>query len=123
MSDASGQTLALAETIRQIAAAGNFIILSMEDTYLFPGVLGGFVTSGKQQGNTAGSMALSCLSGDDLDRIEAVRVDAGTCRMFKKAEVARPGVLERLTRTIGKARGVVGLVLGSPKTWSAAEEG
>ncbi len=91
MSDASGQTLALAETIRQIAAAGDFIILSMEDAYLFPGVLGGFVTSGKQQGNTAGSMALSCLSGDDLDRIEAVEKSPNEY-IFDQAELSRHGL-------------------------------
>ncbi|MBT8440151.1 MAG: diguanylate cyclase, partial [Gammaproteobacteria bacterium] len=73
VSDTSGQTLALAETIRRIAAAGDFIILSMEDVYLFPGVLGGFVTSGKQQGSTAGIMAVSCLSGDELERIDPVK--------------------------------------------------
>ena len=91
VSDASGKTLTLNETIEQIAAAGDFIILSMEDAYLFEGVLGGFVTSGKQQGHTAATMALSCLSGTDLSRIELVKTSPNEY-IFDQRELSKRGL-------------------------------
>ena len=53
VSDADGRTLSLPETIAAIVQSGRFIVLSMEDAYLYPGVLGGFVTSGQRQGAAA----------------------------------------------------------------------
>ena len=67
--------------------------------------------------------ALENLYKVELDRRRELRRDAQTCRTFKKAEAARPGVLERLTQGIGKARGAVGLVPEALNTLIAAEEG
>jgi diguanylate cyclase (GGDEF)-like protein/PAS domain S-box-containing protein len=74
MTDASGRTLTLAETISAIVQAGPFIILSMEDAYLYPGVLGGYVTSGQRQGEAAAEMIVRHIAGTavaDIAPIEA----------------------------------------------------
>ena len=72
MSDAAGDTLTLSDTIQEITGAGSFVILSMEDAYLFNGVIGGFVTSGKKQGNTAARMVLSYSSGTPMRELTPV---------------------------------------------------
>lgn len=60
---ASGESLSLKEIVHAIDSAGTFVILSMEDGYLFDGVLGGYVTSGTRQGESAAAMATAILSG------------------------------------------------------------
>jgi hypothetical protein len=57
-----------------------------------------------------------------LDRRREVREDAQICRTFKRAEAARPSVVERLSQGIGKVRGALGLVRESLNTLSAVEE-
>ncbi|MFW2372299.1 MAG: EAL domain-containing protein [Gammaproteobacteria bacterium] len=66
MTDKTGNQLGLKEIIDQITAAGNFIIISMEDSYLLKGVMGGYVTSGKQQGHTAANLALAYDENRDI---------------------------------------------------------
>jgi hypothetical protein len=72
MTDATGRTLSLPETISAIVQAGSFIILSMEDVYLYPGVLGGYVTSGLKQGNAAADLLLRYLKGTPVVNIEPI---------------------------------------------------
>lgn len=72
LSDSDGQMLALEKTISMIVQAGNNVILSMEDAYLYPGVLGGYVTSGKSQGKTAASLALDILNGKKVSQTPVI---------------------------------------------------
>ncbi len=72
MVNAQGEIQTLAETIAAIVHAGDFTILSMEDVYLLPGVLGGFVTSGIRQGETAARLAVRHLNGMPVGRIPPV---------------------------------------------------
>ena len=58
--------LTLRETIRRIVATGPRVVISMEDVYLFDGVLGGFVTSGARQGASAARLVKHYLAGGDL---------------------------------------------------------
>jgi signal transduction histidine kinase/response regulator of citrate/malate metabolism/ABC-type uncharacterized transport system substrate-binding protein len=74
LQDATGHTLPLAEIISAIKQAGPFIILSMEDVYLYDGVLGGYVTSGPRQGEAAAEMVIDYLAGTavlDIPPIES----------------------------------------------------
>lgn len=71
--DAAGQTLPLAEIIQRIAQSGDHILFSMEDAYLEPGVLGGYVTSGIRQGAIAARLVSEYLSGKALGDIEPVQ--------------------------------------------------
>lgn len=71
--DIEGSSLPLALTTRAIVNAGHFVVFSMEDAYLYPGVLGGFVTSGPLQGQYAAQLLLRYLNGtrmSDLAPIE-----------------------------------------------------
>ena len=64
--DANGQHLPLRETIRRIGTLTHRVIISMEDAYLFDGVLGGYVTSGTRQGSTAAGLIAPLLRGEPL---------------------------------------------------------
>jgi diguanylate cyclase (GGDEF)-like protein/PAS domain S-box-containing protein len=72
MTDAAGRTLTLPETIAAIAQAGRFIIISMEDVYLYPGVLGGYVTSGYKQGAAAAELSARYLAGTAVAAIRPI---------------------------------------------------
>ncbi len=72
--DDRGQTVQLADTLAAIVAAGDFTIFSMEDVYLHPGVLGGYVTSGEQQGKHAAAQLMSHLNGTPLEKISPVLI-------------------------------------------------
>lgn len=72
MTDSSGQFLSLNETLTTISNAADKIILSMEDTYVMDGVLGGFVTSGEQQGLAAAHLVTDLLSGTAVEKLDFV---------------------------------------------------
>ena len=67
-----GKNLTLAESIAKISGSGKFIIISMEDTYLLDGVLGGYVTSGENQGLSAAELALKYERGVAIKDIAAI---------------------------------------------------
>lgn len=62
----------LRNSISAISKSGRFIIISMEDTYLMDNVLGGFVTSGLRQGQTAAKLALKKLQSSNEKQIPPV---------------------------------------------------
>ena len=72
MTDATGRTLTLPETIAAIVQAGRFIVISMEDVYLYPGVLGGYVTSGYRQGAAAAELSARYLAGTAVADIKPI---------------------------------------------------
>ena len=72
VSDAHGRTLELSETVSAIVSAGSFMVFSMEDTYLYPGVLGGYVTSGAKQGRGAAMLVEKFLAGARLGEIAPI---------------------------------------------------
>ena len=88
ITDQQGNQHSLNETIEHITAAGDFVIISMEDVYLFKGVLGGFVTSGKQQGRSAASLAQAYYKGDDISQIPAV-IKSPNLYIFDYRELVR----------------------------------
>lgn len=69
--DDSGHTLNLDETISRITR-GRDIVISMEDAYQFPGVLGGYVTSGVAQGQAAARLTAAYLSGTPLQKLNPI---------------------------------------------------
>lgn len=62
----NGGSLSLRETIRQLVAVSPRVVISMEDVYLFEGVLGGYVTSGARQGAAAAELVQGFLAGEGL---------------------------------------------------------
>lgn len=69
---AEGHVIPLNQAIREIQASGNFIVLALEDTYVQQGVLGGFVSNGKLQGQEAGEIALKILTNTDSKFPESI---------------------------------------------------
>lgn len=72
ITDSTGNTQTLKNIISQIANAGDFSIISMEDNYLQQGILGGYVTSGKLQGKTAADLAIKFQKTRMIEKISAV---------------------------------------------------
>lgn len=57
-----GQLIHLDHVIKQIVNAGSYVVLSLEDSYIQDGVLGGYAVDGNAQGAEAGKLALAILS-------------------------------------------------------------
>ncbi|OGU19722.1 MAG: hypothetical protein A2580_01465 [Hydrogenophilales bacterium RIFOXYD1_FULL_62_11] len=72
VTDHNGRTLALSETIKAIVNAGQFVVFSMEDAYLYPGVIGGYVTSGPRQGRAAAGLLVRHLNGSAVSELPPI---------------------------------------------------
>lgn len=70
--NAEGETLNLENTIAQITQSDAAVIISMEDAYLYDGILGGYVTSGVAQGGAAASLLLSYLQGTPMTSLAPI---------------------------------------------------
>ncbi len=81
----------LKEIISSIAAAGNFTILSMEDVYMEPEVLGGYVTSGLSQGAEAAKIAVAIIGGSSTEDIPLVK-DSPNEFMFNYPQLQKLGI-------------------------------
>ncbi|MBF0251882.1 MAG: GAF domain-containing protein [Alphaproteobacteria bacterium] len=91
VSDETGRTLPLAETLRAVTHAGDFVVFSMEDAYLIEGVMGGFVTSGPSHGRTAAGLLLRHLNGASLKDLPPVQ-DSPNVYMFDQGQLNRAGL-------------------------------
>ncbi|MCW8822378.1 MAG: diguanylate cyclase [Sulfurovum sp.] len=60
-----GQLVPLKQVIHSIITAGDFVVISLEDTYIQQGVIGGRVNDGMGQGQYAGKMALQILANPE----------------------------------------------------------
>ena len=91
MKDASDRMLDLAEIVSAIEHAGPYTILSMEDVYLYHGVLGGYVTSGTKQGETAAEMVARYLGGTSIADIAPIESSPNEY-IFDAEELRRTGL-------------------------------
>ncbi|HEX5710572.1 MAG TPA: diguanylate cyclase [Sulfuricurvum sp.] len=57
----NGDLLSINEVTNRIVRAGAFVVLTLEDTYIQEGVLGGYCVDGHAQGEEAGKLALQIL--------------------------------------------------------------
>jgi len=89
--DADGRTQPLAETINTIVHSGRFVVFSMEDAYLYPGVLGGFVTSGPRQGQVAAQLLQNYLNGTSMTELPPVE-DSPNEYILNEAELQKAGL-------------------------------
>ena len=65
-SDELGNTMTIPRVIERLCSSGEFILFSMEDVYMHTGVLGGIVTSGRDQGAAAAIKAYTLLTDDTI---------------------------------------------------------
>lgn len=97
--DDNGRTLTLGETINAIVESGEFTVFSMEDAYLFPGVLGGYVTSGPLQGQSAGKLLIRHLNGESLSTLPPIETSPNEY-VFNDIELTRTGLV--LPESVGE---------------------
>lgn len=96
----AGAGLSLREIITAIAAAGDYVLFSMEDGYLFDGVLGGYVTSGTRQGRAAAAMAAAVLSGASVAALPPL-LDSPNEYIFDERELLKARI--RLPEEVGRS--------------------
>jgi len=73
-------------TVSEIAEIGRFAIFTLEDSYFFDGVVGGYVTSGKMQGEEAARLVLELQSGTGIEQIENI-VHSPNTYIFDQTEL------------------------------------
>lgn len=86
------RTLTLPETIGAIVNAGRFVVFSMEDAYLYPGVLGGYVTSGPRQGRAAAQLLIRHLNGTPVSALPPIETSPNQ-HIVDEAELLRAGLI------------------------------
>lgn len=69
--DENDYLLELGELVRRLASTGK-IILTMEDAYFLPGVVGGYMTSGRLQGSAAALLASRVIKGEKITSLKPV---------------------------------------------------
>ena len=87
-----GRILSLPETVAAIVEAGDFVVFSMEDAYLYPGVLGGYVTSGRLQGRAAAELLVRHLDGAALSDLPVV-TDSPNAYIIDETELGKAGLV------------------------------
>lgn len=70
--DSNGRNLTLKESIQILKQNRNLILCSMEDAYVQVGSIGGFVTSGANQGSMSAKLATRYLNGESLIHIPSI---------------------------------------------------
>ena len=88
IADNQGMPVALPKVIEAIVESGDFIIFSMEDAYLWPGVLGGYVASAPRQGMAAADLLLLHLAGTPMVQLPP-QENSPNEYMFDAGELAR----------------------------------
>ena len=80
------------ETIKELKLVNNSTILSMEDTYIYPGVLGGYVTSADEQGSQAAKLVLQYVKDNSLNNISNIK-SSSNLYIFDSQELINSRVL------------------------------
>ena len=91
MRDEEDQILSLNETLSALTKARGKIIISMEDGYVVEGVLGGYVTSGEQQGKMAARLVVDYISGTAVGNLPLV-TDSPNIYMFNYSVLKSTGI-------------------------------
>jgi diguanylate cyclase (GGDEF)-like protein/PAS domain S-box-containing protein len=92
IADRDGQTLSLPETLAAIVNAGRFVVFSMEDAYLYPGVLGGYVTSGPGQGRAAAQLLIRHLNGAPVRELPPIEASPNA-HIVDETELLKAGLV------------------------------
>tara|TARA_B100000315_G_scaffold252191_2_gene288444 strand:+ start:673 stop:2982 length:2310 start_codon:yes stop_codon:yes gene_type:complete len=99
-----GDVLSLKETISKIVQTDHKIVVSMEDVYLFDGVVGGFVTSSIAQGSAAARLLNAYLSGRPIADLAAITQSPNEYvlndRMLEALQVELPAKIADIARLI-----------------------
>lgn len=88
----NNETLLIEESIEKIKENKNIIILTMQDSYMIQGVVGGYVTSGNKQGKKAAHLVLQYLRQKSLLNIESI-AESPNVYMFNSKELVNSRII------------------------------
>jgi len=77
--------------VSEIVALDKFAIFTMEDSYFFDGVIGGYVTSGELQGEKAARLTLGMQMDNGIHQIDNI-LDSPNTYIFDQSELNRLGI-------------------------------
>jgi diguanylate cyclase (GGDEF)-like protein len=77
--------------VAEIVDLGKFNIFTMEDSYFFDGVIGGYVTSGELQGKKAARLTLGMQKDSGIHQVENI-IDSPNTYIFDQSELIRLGM-------------------------------
>lgn len=83
--DEKGNNLTLKESIAILKQNKHLILCSMEDAYVQGGVVGGFVTSGADQGIRAAELVLRYFNGEKINNIASITKSPNVYMFDRKA--------------------------------------
>ena len=87
-----GFTLLPKESIKKLSDLGNLTILTMEDAYMYNGVIGGYVTSASEQGKNAAILAQKYLKYQSVKDINSL-LKSPNLYIFNHKELIKARVL------------------------------
>jgi diguanylate cyclase (GGDEF)-like protein len=77
--------------VAEIIAMGKFATFTMEDSYFFDGVIGGYVTSGELQGEQAARITLGLQKDDGVHQIDNI-IESPNTYIFDRSALNRLGI-------------------------------
>jgi len=83
--DDNGKNLTLQESISNLTAIDKLIFLSMEDAYMYPGVVGGYVTNGLKQGEYAAKIVLKLFANKNIEHLDYITKSPNTYLFDQKS--------------------------------------
>ena len=86
-----GEVLNPRVIISEVLNAGSFAVVTMEDAYFFDGVLGGFVTGGKAQGEEAARLALHLQKNKNIEQLSNV-TESPNLYIFDQSQLNKLGI-------------------------------
>lgn len=95
--NSNGHNLTLKESISILEQNPHIILCSTEDAYVMGNVVGGFVTSGNQQGRSASELLKRYLNGEPLDHIHSILKSPNVYMFDHKALVKSRLILSEYT--------------------------
>ena len=78
--------------VAEIVGMGKFAIFTMEDSYFFDGVIGGYVTSGERQGEAAAKLTLGLQKDSGLHQIGSI-IGSPNTYIFDQSELNKLGIM------------------------------
>ncbi|MBC8238423.1 MAG: diguanylate cyclase [Helicobacteraceae bacterium] len=103
--DEANNTLLVEESIAKIKEKQNIILLTMEDAYMYKGVVGGYVTNGSSQGREAAKLVLKYLQNKSLEDIKSLLKSPNTY-IFNSKELVNARVI--LSEYISRNATIIG---------------
>jgi len=111
LKDDKDRTLLVSQSISKIKQNPNIILLTMEDAYMEEGVVGGYVTSGPNQGKEAANLLLNYLKHNNLKNIESMKTSPNqytfNSKELMKSRIILSEYISRDATIIGKDKNFI----------------